>query len=61
MSFQEFIKQQIHAMMLDLTERIVDGEFGDMSDEELDGLAIFVFSVENCLLKALGLFFAERP
>ena len=60
MSFQEWIEQQIHAMMLDLTDRIIDGEFGDMSDEELDGLAIFVFKVENCLLGALRLLFAEK-
>lgn len=61
MSFQEFIEHQLHALFLDLTERIIDGEFGDMSDEELDGLSIFIFSVENCLIKALRLFFAKKP
>ena len=60
MSFQEFIKQQIHAMMLDLAERIADGEFGEMSEDEMCSVPIFIFSVENCLIKAVRLFFAER-
>jgi len=59
MSMQEFIEQQIHEMFIDLIERIIAGEFGEMSNEELGGLPIFIFKVENYLIKALRLFFAE--
>ena len=60
MPIQEFIEHQLHAMLYDLTERIIAGEFGEMSNEELGGLPIFIFKVENYLIKALRLFFAER-
>lgn len=61
MSMQEFIEQQLHALFLDLTERIIDGEFGEMSEDELCSVPLFIFTLENRLFKALRILFAERP
>jgi len=60
MSMQEFIEQQLHALFLDFTERIANGEWGEFSEDEMCSLPIFVFTIENCLIKALDLFFARR-
>jgi len=61
MSMLEFIEQQLHELFTDLTERIANGEFGEMSEDDMCSIPLFIFAMENCLFKALALFFAKKP
>jgi len=60
MTMQQFVEQQIHAMFLDLTERIANGEFGEMTDDEMCGVPMGMFKAETYMLNAWRCFEPNR-
>jgi hypothetical protein len=57
---ETFVEQQLHALFLDLGERIANGEFGDFSDDEMCGIPWMLFKAEMRLVDAWRRFVTQK-